>query len=75
MTGSQVVTGNRQLAARALDMARREPGRRAAWLCVSVVLGECRTLAAAREALADVGIPAVRDLALQLLEQILGATP
>lgn len=75
MTGSQVVTGNRQLAARALDMARREPGRRAAWLCCAVALGECRTIAAARTALGTIGLAEVRDLALQLLEQILGATP
>jgi hypothetical protein len=69
------VTGNRQLAGRARDMADRSGLRRRAWLCVSVALAETRTVTAARAALADIPVTEVRDLAAQLLEQLATELP
>jgi hypothetical protein len=68
-----VITGNRQLAERARDIALHAPAgtltRRAAG-CAAVALGTTNSLTAAREALGLVRLDDVRQAALQLLDHL-----
>jgi hypothetical protein len=68
-----VIIGNRQLAARARDIALDAPPgtltRRSAG-CVAVALATTNTLAAAREALGLVRLDEVRAAAVQLLDHL-----
>jgi hypothetical protein len=68
-----VVIGNRLLAARARDLARRAPrGSREckAAGCLAVLLDDTRTVAAARKLLAEIGQDDVRKRAGQLLAEL-----
>jgi hypothetical protein len=68
-----VITGNRQLAARARDLAGRAPSgsldRRAA-LCVAVLLGTTKTAAGARQALSKIDQADIRTRAETLLGEL-----
>jgi hypothetical protein len=71
-TGS-VVTGNRLLAARARDLARRAPRGSVeckAAGCLAVLLDDTRSTAAARRLLAEIGQDDVRNRAGQLLAEL-----
>ena len=74
MTGHADVTGNRQLAARARDLAARtgEPVARRAALCCAVALGETRTAAAARKVLDEITQEHIRQAAIELLGDLTG---
>lgn len=67
------ITGNRTLAARAravADAAPRGSTDRKAALSAAVLLGETRTVAAARKLLGEVADPAIRQAAGELLSQL-----
>ena len=75
MTGS-VVVGNRQLAARARDIAARAPRPsldRSAALCLAVCLATTGSVNAATRALGDVEQPEIRQAAAQLLARLVNA--
>jgi hypothetical protein len=67
------VTGNRQLAARARDLAARAPRGslecKAAG-CLAILLDQTRTVAAARKLLGEISQDDVRDRAGQLLAEL-----
>jgi hypothetical protein len=69
-----VITGNRQLAARARDLADRAARgsleRRAAGV-LAVALGTTRSAAAARKVLGDVDQAGIRDRAGEILAELL----
>ena len=69
-----VVVGNRQLAARARDLAARAPRGsiecKAAG-CLAVLLDATRSATAARKLLGEIGQDNVRDRAGQLLGELL----
>ncbi len=75
---SIVTTGNRQLAARARDLAARAPSgsaERKTALVAAVALDETRTVAAARGVLRMLDYPgqaSIRRAALDLLGQLAG---
>jgi hypothetical protein len=77
VTGADVI-GNRLLAARARDIARQarlDPPVRRAALCLSVVLEETRTIAAARVLLDDLNAIGQGELhapACKLLDLLTG---
>jgi hypothetical protein len=73
MTGS-VITGNRQLAARARDLAARatDTTDRKAALCCAVAFDTTRTVMAARKVLDRVTQHHIRQAAIELLGDITG---
>ncbi|MGO9079905.1 MAG: hypothetical protein ACLQDY_12805 [Streptosporangiaceae bacterium] len=75
MTGHADITGNRQLAARARDLAGQAAVDRRAWLCLGVALGTTRTTSAARQSLDGIPLADVRARAIDLLSELLGQIP
>ncbi len=74
VTGHAVILGNRQLAARARDLADRAPrgslGRKAA-LSAAVLLDETRSIAAARKLLQRAAAdPEIRQAASDVLDDL-----
>jgi hypothetical protein len=73
-----VIIGNRQLAARARDIAERAPRgtleRRAAG-CLAVALGTTQSATAARKVLAGIGQDDIRIRADQLLGELQQEVP
>jgi hypothetical protein len=68
-----VITGNRQLAARARDIADRAGNGtlgRQAGLCLAVCLGTTSGTAAAMRALHEIEQPEIRERAAQLLGEL-----
>jgi hypothetical protein len=71
-----VIIGNRTLAARARDLASRAPRgslERKAAGCLSVVLGETRTVAAARQVLDTIEAADIRTRAAEMLGELLSS--
>jgi hypothetical protein len=71
------MTGNRELAAQARQLADRElrgSAARASALCAAVALGQTSTIPAARKVLAGWnGTAHIRDGALRVLDEVAGA--